>query len=105
MRATVVRITAFHICEAVAEEEKLLITFPHPGHDAVHLGDILSFQQPAPRDSVEVVNVTRDVTFNVTLEPESLHDLRRPASHGSSRPAGVDQWTWKHDAPPKNAPW
>ena len=98
MRATVVRITAATICEAVAEGDSLLITFSHPGDDAVHLGDILSFQQPAPSDSVEVVNVTRGVTFNVTLKPEDLHDLRRSASHGSSRPAGVDQWTWKHDA-------
>jgi hypothetical protein len=98
VRATVVRISAFKICDAVAEGDSLLITFSHPGDDAVHLGDTLSFQQPAPSDSVEVVNVTRGVTFNVTLKPENLHDLRRPASHGSSRPAGVDQWTWEHDA-------
>ena len=98
MRATVVRITAVTICEAVAAGDSLLITFSLPGDDVVHLGDTLSFQQPAPSESVEVVNVTRGVTFNVTLKPENLHDLRRSASHGSSWPAGVDQWTWKHDA-------
>ena len=76
----------------------MLITFSHPGDDAVHLGDIVSFQQPAPRQSVEVVNITRGVTFAVTLNPENLHDLRRSASHGGARPAGVDQWTWKQDA-------
>jgi hypothetical protein len=97
MRATVVKITATRTCEAVAEGDSLLITFSHPGDDAIHLGDILSFQQPAPSDSVEVVNVTRGVSFHVTVKPENLHDLRRSASHGSSRPAGVDQWTWKHD--------
>jgi hypothetical protein len=98
MRATVVKITALNVCSAVAEGGGLLITFAHPGDDGAQLGDTLSFQQPAPSESVEVVNVTRGVTFNVTLKPESLHDLRRPASHGSSRPAGVDQWAWKHDA-------
>jgi hypothetical protein len=71
-------------CDGASENE-ILFVFSPPSLEAVHVGDVVELEPSILEEPQTVLNVTKGTQFTTELRKRNIHDLRLPASHGSSR--------------------
>jgi hypothetical protein len=71
-------------CDGASENE-ILFVFSPPSLEVVHVGDVVELEPSILEKPQTVLNVTKGTRFTTELRKRNIHDLRLPASHGSSR--------------------
>jgi len=84
MKAEIIRLTAGGAYEARTENDLLVVLSSSAGHE-FHVGDMLTFEGLALDADVSVTNVTQGGHYLVHIDAKNVHDVRLPATHGSTR--------------------
>jgi hypothetical protein len=85
MRATLRRFNlSIGYCEVVTDND-ILISFPPPEGIKCRLGDVYQIDLDSLDRKQQIQNVSTGQTFSLTIRSGSVHDLRLPCKHGTSR--------------------
>lgn len=84
MRATIRKLnTKLPYCDAQSDNDILFVFCPPSS--GLHLGDVIEFDPQITEKSQTARNINTGSTFPIELSQRDIHDLRLPATHGSSR--------------------
>lgn len=84
MRATVQKLNLMlPLCEARSDND-ILFVFQPPA-SGLHLGDVIEFNHAVIEATQTARNITTGEIPQIHLRERDIHDLRLPATHGSSR--------------------
>lgn len=91
MKATVQRVNlSAPYCEATTSND-LIFSFIPESDNPPRVGDVLKIDLMILEKSQKVMNLTQETEYLIRLRAEDIHDLRLPASHGTSRFPAVDR--------------
>ena len=91
MQATVQKVNlSLPYCDAKTPND-ILIVFKPPFDAIPHVGDILDVDLMTLDQEQTITNLNQDQKYRITIKSNDLHDLRLPASHGSSRFPSVER--------------
>jgi predicted CoA-binding protein len=91
MKAVVQKVNlSLAYCDAKTAND-ILVVFRPPLEARPHVGDILEVDLMALAQEQTIRNETQDQQYKTVIKSIDLHDLRLPASHGSSRFPSIER--------------